>query len=181
MTRRLFRQGNRWLLPLALGLSDGILNALVLASSAVLRGTVGMSVTLAVRISIVALVTAVFTMFVAEYAQLRSELARAEHQLNLTSSGRLATGRLGRTVRFEAIQAAALAGGCSFLGSLTPLMIGAFLPERPWLPLAAAVVALGGLGLILARVVNGCPLRWAAAMMLGGLVAALIGVRLDLT
>ncbi len=181
MIRTLRRQMQRWLLPLALGLSDGILNALILASSAVLRGHGGMTVALAVRVSIVALVTSLFTMFVAEYAQLRSELTRAEHQLNLTASGRLATGRLGRAVRVEALQATAVAAGCSFLGSLLPLLIGATLPSLPWLSLVAAIVALGALGLLLARAVHGRPARWAAAMTVGGVGAALIGLRLDLT
>ena len=67
------------LLPLALGIADGIVNALILASSAVLRGS-GLTIGLALRVAAVALVTSVFTVFVAEYGQLRAELARAERQ-----------------------------------------------------------------------------------------------------
>lgn len=140
-----------------------------------------MTVGLAARVSTAALVTAMFTVFVAEYAQLRSELSRAEHELNLTAAGRLATGRLGHTVRVEAIQATAAASGCSFFGSLIPLLIGAALPTLPWVSLVAAVSALGGLGLLLARAVAGDPLRWASVMTVGGALVAFVGVQLDLT
>ncbi|OAP22918.1 hypothetical protein A4R44_06380 [Amycolatopsis sp. M39] len=50
----------RLLLPLSLGVADGILSALTLASGAVLHGR-GLDVWLAVRVGIVSLVTAVFT------------------------------------------------------------------------------------------------------------------------
>jgi hypothetical protein len=181
MTKTVRRRNTRWLLPLSLGLSDGILNALILASSAVLGDNGGMTMGLAARVSTVALVTAMFTVFVAEYAQLRSELSRAEHELNLTAAGRLATGRLGHAVRLEAIQATAVASACSFLGSLTPLLIGAVLPTLPWVSLVAAVAALGVLGLLLARAVSGDPLRWAVVMTIGGAIVAFVGVQLDLT
>ena len=60
--------------PLTLGLSDGIVNALVLASAAVLGGKGGVSFDLAFRVAAVAFVTGVVTFFIAEYAHLRGEL-----------------------------------------------------------------------------------------------------------
>jgi hypothetical protein len=98
----------RLLLPLSLGIADGILNALTLASAAVLHGR-GLTAWLATRVGIVAFVSAIFTVFVAEYAQLRAELARAERELSLTVSGRLAAGALGRQVAREAVEAALVA------------------------------------------------------------------------
>jgi hypothetical protein len=100
------RRRGSWLLPIALGFSDGILNALVLGASAMLHGGNRITIDLAYRIGVVSLVTAVFTVFVAEYANLRARLRRAERELNLTRSGRLATTQLGRTVAHEAAGAA---------------------------------------------------------------------------
>jgi hypothetical protein len=82
------------LFAVALGVSDGILNALTLASAKVLRGH-GLDLGLGGRVGIVAFPSAVLTIFVAEYAQNRLELVRAERQLMFTRSGRLAATSLG--------------------------------------------------------------------------------------
>lgn len=164
--------------PLALGLSDGILNALVLAAGAVLGAKGGVTLGLAARVSAVAFVTGMIMFFVAEYAQLRAELVRAERQLNMTRSGRLATGALGRRARADAAVAAATS---SLVGALVPLVIGALLPTQQWLPLALAIGALGGLGVVLGRAVHGKPLLWASAMLACGVLAAIVGVELKIT
>lgn len=170
--------GRRLLLPLALGLSDGILNALVLASSAIVGDGSGVTVGLAVRIALVGLITSVFTIFVSEYAQLRAELARAEKQLNLTRSGRLATSHLGRVVSREAMQAAAAASSASFAGSLFPLLLGALVPSFPWLAIVLAVVALAVLGAALARNIGGHLIRWTCGLAACGAVVAVAGIEL---
>ena len=169
-----------WLLPVGLGTSDGILTALVLASASLVRGIGSMTFGLAGRVSTAALITAAFTYFVADYANLRSQLRRAEHQLNITTAGRLATSRLGRRIRRDALRSTVLAGACSFLGALIPLLLAAALPSCPWIALVAAICALGGLGLVLAHAVDGGRCRWAMLTMLSGLVLAVIGAQLDI-
>ncbi|MEU6559538.1 hypothetical protein [Nocardia nova] len=169
-----------WLLPVGLGTSDGILNALVLASASLVHGDTTMTFALAARVSTAALVTAIFTYFVAEYANLRSQLRHAERQLNITEAGRLATGHLGHRIRLDAARATVLAGSCSFLGALGPLLLGAAVPAAPWLSLAVAICALGGLGAVLARAVHGTTLKWAITMMSCGAVLAAIGIQLDI-
>lgn len=46
----LLSRARRWTLPLSLGLSDGILNALILAAAALLNGGAGITVDLALRV-----------------------------------------------------------------------------------------------------------------------------------
>ena len=106
----------------ALGVSDGILNALILASATVLRG-VGLSFDLGVRVGLAALCSAVLTVFVAEYAEYRSQLIRAERQLLFTRSGRLAATSLGSAVLRDAVTVAVVAGLASFAGAALPLVI----------------------------------------------------------
>jgi len=170
----------RFLLPLALGIADGIVNALILASSAVLHGS-GLTIGLALRVAAVALVTSVFTVFVAEYGQLRAELARAERELSISRAGRLAAGRLGRQVAREAAIAASVASGASFLGALLPLLAGTAAAAYSWSALIVSVGALGGLGGALATAVGGRRRRWITAMMAMGLVVAAVGTVLDIT
>jgi predicted membrane protein (TIGR00267 family) len=168
----------RLLLPLVLGLSDGILDALVLASAAIVHAGSRVTVGLAIRIALVGLITSIFTIFVAEYAHLRAELARAERQLNLARSGRLATSRLGRVVTREALQAAAIASAASFLGSLFPLLLGAFVSSASWVALVLAVGALAGLGAALARAIGGHLGRWMCGLAACGVVVAAAGIEL---
>jgi len=122
MTVDLCRWLRRYLLPLSLGIADGIISALTLASSAVIHGR-GLTISLALRVAAAALISSVFTVFVAEYGQLRAELARAERELSFTHSGRLAAGHLGRQVAREAAAASAVASGASFARALVPLLL----------------------------------------------------------
>ena len=171
------RWRERLLLPLSLGTADGILSALTLASARVLHGD-GLDGWLSLRVGTVALVSAVFTVSIAEYAQLRAELARSERQLNLTTSGRLASGRLGRLIARDAAEAALAAAVTSFLGAVLPLLVGAAVPGYSWSALAASVLALGALGSALASVVDGHRWRWVAALTAVGLVVTVIGIEL---
>ena len=168
------------MLPLALGISDGILNALTLASAAVLRQHGILDASLALRVAVVSLVTTVFTVFVAEYAQLRGQLAKAEHELNITTSGRLAASSLGRVVARDATEAAALASAASFLGAVGPLAFGAAIPRYPWLAIVVAVAALGVLGAVLAAVIGGNRTRWAVILAASGVAVAAIGTQLEI-
>lgn len=172
------RDPGRWLLPVALGISDGILNALVLAASAMAHASDEITVSLAARVALAALVTSVFTVFVAEFASLRARLRRAERQLNLTRSGRLATTQLGRTVAWEAAGSAVVACVASFLGAISPLLIGAFLPAAPWCSFVFAIGALFVLGVALAKATAGHVGYWSAGLTVCGVVVAAIGAQL---
>ncbi len=167
------------LLPLALGVSDGILTALILAGATVLRGS-GLTMSLALRVGAVAFVSVVFTVFVAEYSQYRSELAGAERQLNFTTSGRLATTHLGRAVLRDAMIGALVASAASFVGAVFPLAMGAVLPRASWVALVVALAALGGLGIVLASSVGGRRFFWAASLIVAGSAVLVIGVQLDI-
>ncbi|WP_233424715.1 hypothetical protein [Mycolicibacter heraklionensis] len=173
------RSRGRVLFATALGVSDGILNALILASATVLRG-VGLNLGLGARVGVVALCSALLTVFVAEYTQYRSELMRAERQLLFTRSGRLAATSLGRAVLRDAVTVAAVAGAASFAGAALPLVIGALVPSARWTALLASVAALGGLGVLLAVHVGGRRSLWAIGLVISGVIVTVIGVEVDL-
>lgn len=168
-------------LPLVLGITDGILNALTLAAGAVLRSATGVGVSLAVRVGCAALVTAGFTMFIADYAERRAHLERASRELNLTEPGRLAASQLGRRAALESALAMAVAAVASLVGASAPLLLAAVLPGPPWLALAFAVLALGLLGWVLATILVAHRLRWAVCMTVGGALVAVVGVVLEIT
>ncbi|MFD7517486.1 hypothetical protein ACFV85_22095 [Streptomyces niveus] len=119
-------------LPLVLGLTDGLLNALTLAASSIL-GTGGpISYTLAARVGTTSLVTAAFAMFVTDYAERRAQLVHVSRQLSLTASGRMAGTRLGRLALGRSLRAMGVACVCSFVGAALPLVLGVLLPVPSW-------------------------------------------------
>ena len=173
------RPHGRLVFAMALGVSDGILNALTLASATVVHGS-GLTMGLAARVGTVALASAVLTLFVAEYAQLRLELVRAERQLMFTRSGRLAATSLGRAVIHDSAAVAVLAGMSSFAGAALPLVIGALLPRTSWVALIVSALALALLGILLARNVGGRWMVWATSLVAAGVVVTVIGIQVDL-
>ena len=173
------RPTGRLVFATALGVSDGILNALTLASATVLRG-VGLSLGLSARVGIVALASAVVTLFVAEYTQNRLELVRAERQLMFTRSGRLAATSLGRAVLRDSVVAATVAGLSSFVGAALPLVLGTLLPGASWVALVWSAATLGGLGVVLAKHVGGRRIVRALSLVMAGVVVTIIGVQMDL-
>lgn len=173
--------GGRALLPVALGLADGILNALTLASGSLIGSNTHVTASLGMRISIAALVTAGFSVFVGTYSQERGGLRRAARQVNMTNHGALVGTRLGHIATRRALTQAALASGSSMLGALLPLLIAAALPGPGWIAAVVAVCALGVLGAGLARAVLGNRLKWAGALVIGGVAVSAIGLCINIT
>ncbi|MFC4242913.1 hypothetical protein ACFOYW_05980 [Gryllotalpicola reticulitermitis] len=168
-------------LPLVLGVTDGILNALTLAAGAILRGTGdGLNIELAGRVGAASCVTAAFTMFVADYAERRTRLVRASRELNLTEPGRLAATSLGRTVARESTIAAGLAAIASLVGAAGPLLLGTLLPVPPLVALAITILLLGVLGWLIGATLTARKLRWAIVMLIGGIAVTVIGAWLDI-
>ena len=167
-------------LPVVLGSLDGITNALGLAAHTILAGGGGLGLALALRVASFALVTAVFAIFVARYVELRAGLIRAGRQLNLLERGTLATTRLGRAARRDAIADAVQASVASFSCALLPLGVAAALPAFPWLPLVLAVGMLTLLGLVIGRRLGGNPGLWAAALAVAGIILIGVGAALNI-
>jgi hypothetical protein len=167
-------------LPVVLGLLDGITNALGLTAHSILVGGTGVSPGLALRVASFALVTVVFAVFVARYVDLRTGLIRAGRHLNLLDRGALATTRLGRAVRRDALADAAQASLACCCGALLPLGIAAAFPAYRWLPLVLAVGMLTLLGLVVGHRLGGNPGLWAAALAATGIILTAVGAMLNI-
>ncbi|HVW46760.1 MAG TPA: hypothetical protein VHA76_06895 [Solirubrobacterales bacterium] len=168
------------LLPIALGLADGILNALTLAAANLVGSGGHIDVGLALRISAAALVTAGFAVFVAEYSDARGALRRASRQLNMSNERGLVETQLGRSALRSAVMQSAIAAAASMFGALAPLLLAAALPGPGWIAAVVAIVALGFLGAGLATAVLGNRLIWAAALVLGGILVTALGAWLKI-
>ncbi len=167
-------------LPVVLGLLDGITNALGLTAHSILAGGSGVGLGLALRVASFALVTSVFAIFVARYVDLRTGLIRAGRHLNLLDRGALAVTRLGRAARRDALADAAQASLASCCGALLPLGIAAAFPAYRWLPLVLAVGMLTFLGLVVGHALGGNPGLWAAALAAAGIILTAVGAALNI-
>ena len=119
--------------------------------------------------------------FVAEYARLRGELVHAARHLNLASTGRLATSRLGQEVLRESVLGTVIAAATGFGGALLPLILGAAFSTISWMTIAIAIAVLGLLGFAVSRAVHGNPIYWSAAFMVTGALLSAAGVLLHVT
>ena len=173
--------GGRIVLPVALGLADGVLNALTLASASLLGSGVHVTAGLAIRISIAALVTAGFSVFVGTYAEERGGLRHAARQVNLSNEGALVDTQLGQLAARRAVTQAALASGASMLGALVPLLIAAVVPGPGWIAAIIAVGTLGVLGVGLASTVVANRLAWAVSLIAGGIAVTAVGLWISIT
>jgi predicted membrane protein (TIGR00267 family) len=161
-----------------IGLVDGILTALTLTASRVVNAQDAIDTALALRIAAASSLSGAFIFFVAEYARLRRELVHAERQLNLAAKKHLAATRLGRAVFRDTVSGTAIASACNFLGALLSLVWSVLWPDRSWLAIVFAIVALGALGAGVARVIYRNPIRWAITLMAFGIVLTLVGMQL---
>jgi hypothetical protein len=121
-------------LPIVLGLLDGITNALGLAARSILSEGSAAGLGLALRIAAFALVTAVFAVFVARYVELRADLIRAGRQLNLLDRGALAATRLGQSAFRGALSDAAQASLASFPALYSHWVSRPRFPRTPGFP-----------------------------------------------
>ena len=169
---------SRLLFNVALGLTDGLLTALVLTANVLLSGTTGVGMGQALRVSIAAALSGLFTVFVSDYARLRGELSHAAQELNLASVRPLLQSRLSKKVRAEAAIAALITTVCSFLGAMIPL-VSAAVWRVPAAAFLAASTILVIIGFVLGRIVGGRSLIWAALLLVGGAIITLAGIWLD--
>lgn len=168
------------LLPVTMGLTDGILTALTLTASSLTSSQPHVTISIALRVAAVAVFSGAFVCFVTKYAEFRHELVHAERELSLLAHGKLALGYLGRSALREAGLATLFSSSSAFLGALGPLLIATVFPRHPGTSVAAALIALALLGIGLAKILYGNMLRWAFALVLGGVLLTVIGIYLDI-
>jgi predicted membrane protein (TIGR00267 family) len=171
---RILRHEN--IFALVIGLTDGILTALTLASGKAFNSTEPITISLALRISAASSLSGVFVFFTAEYMRQRGELVHAERQLSLTSH--LAATQLGRAALRDTLWGAAISSVSNLLGALLPLMAGALFPRLSWLTIAAGLLALSVLGVAAARSTYGNPVLWAIALVFAGGFLTIAGLQL---
>ncbi|KJE49940.1 MULTISPECIES: hypothetical protein [Acidiplasma] len=170
---------NKFLFPLSIGLSDGIITALILASGGILAHN-GISIFLAFKISFGSAFAGTFSYFIAQYAGLNEELHRTALQLNLRSTSYLLKGKLGDRIFLESIAGSLMAALCGFAGALIPLLSSLIIKNNIIIPLAFSYISLGVLGLFISKTTAGSAKLWVLIMILIGIIVTVAGFYLKL-
>lgn len=162
-----------------LGLIDGILTVLTLATGKIL-GTPHstFSLGLAIRVALVTSVSGACIYFISEYSRQRIRLIRAEKELNFTQHGKFVTTYLGKQIVRETAVSVVVSGSCCFLGAFIPLSGAVFFPVSAWISVVVALLTLALLGWSIAKIVYGNIFMWVICLFLVGLAVGFIGYEL---
>lgn len=160
--------------PVTMGLTDGVITVLMLASADFLGPSV-MTVDLAVRISFGSAFVGTLSFFIAEYSRLRFQLIRASRQLTMNSPESLIKSDLGMKIFFESIAGTLLSGSFGFIGALIPLSVDVFDPKMGFIAILSAYIVLATMGLTIGGISSGNKYKWMAALVLLGLIVTAVG------
>lgn len=167
------------LFALLLGLIDGILTVLALATGHVLRAQGSITLGLALKVAFATSLSGACIYFFSEYSRQRHRLVHAETELNLASHGRLATTHLGRQILKETAIGMLVSSICNFLGAMLPLISAILFPEKQWIAILIALVMLIALGVGISRLVYGKAILWCASLFVAGILVSLVGYKLN--
>jgi len=160
--------------PLTMGLTDGVITVLMLASADFLGPSV-MTVDLAVRISFGSAFVGTLSFFIAEYSRLRFQLIRASRQLTMNSPESLIKSDLGTKIFVESLAGTLLSGSFGFIGALIPLSVDVIDPKMGFIAILSAYIVLATMGLAIGGISSGNKYKWMAALVLLGLIVTTVG------
>lgn len=168
------------LFSILLGLIDGILTVLTLATGKILdKPYSAMSLGFATRLAFVTSISGACVYFISQYSKERIRLIRAEKELNFTKHGKFVTTNLGKQIVKETAVSVVVTGSCSFLGAFIPMSGAIFFPGVAWFSMIIALLILALLGWSVARMVYGNILFWVISLFIAGIVVSFIGYKLN--
>jgi len=169
----------KYIFPISIGLSDGIITALILASGGII-GKSSIDLFQAFRISFGSAFAGAFSYFIAQYAGLNEELHRTALQLHLKSTDYLLKGHLGMEIFVESLLGAFIAAFFGFLGALIPLSSSLIVKNNIEIPLFLSYSSLALLGLFISKTTAGRARFWIIVMVIVGIIVTIAGYELKL-
>ncbi|AGH75127.1 hypothetical protein RYR28_002598 [Edwardsiella piscicida] len=177
---RLLRRENRNynLVALLGGAVSGTLTAALLSLGTLCAGRALPAWPTLMAIGIISALSSAFAFLLSHYAGLRDSLLHAEHQLNLTVSGRLASGVLGRKILRQTLLATLYAAVCYLLFFSLPFLIARPFPALTWLPGAVTLLLIAVISAALSRVMQSRLSATLGLVLSGFALCVLIGTLL---
>lgn len=160
--------------PVILGLTDGIITALMIATNEILGATTS-QFGLFIRIALGSAAVGAVSFFMADYSTLKQELVRLSKIVNPNTPFDLLETQLGRRIIRESIVKTLLSGLAGFAGALIPLMPSTLFVSDYWISLIIADLSLALLGVLVAKVQSGNYFFWPPLLASIGVAMMFIG------
>ncbi len=160
--------------PVILGLTDGIVTALMIATNEILTVTVP-EFNLYIRIALGSASVGAVSFFMADYSSLKQELVRLSKIVNPNTPFELLETQLGRRIVSESVEKTLLSALAGFGGALIPLALSSVFITQYWVSLLGADLSLALLGVLVARVQSGNYFFWPPLLASVGVVMMFIG------
>lgn len=165
---------NRYTFPAILGLTDGIVTSLMIATNEILSAT-SPHFFLYIRIALGSASVGAVSFFLADYSTLKQDLVRLSKIVNPNTPFELLQTQLGRSIIKESIFKTLLSALAGFGGALIPLTLSTEFVGYHLISLLGADLSLALLGVLVARVQSGKYYFWPPLLALVGVIMIFIG------
>lgn len=167
------------LFPTILGLTDGIITALIFTSG-LISGHSRIPLQLIIKFSLGSSIISAFSYFIAKYSELREELIDTSIRLDPSSPLHLLKGRQGILIMMEAVTEAGISVASGFFGAFITMFPSFLFPGVGHVSIISAIIILGVLGSLISRSLEGGWVRWSVTFVLIGISASLMGIYLNI-
>ncbi len=165
---------SKYIFPLVLGLTDGIITALMIATAELLSSAEP-HLALYLRIAVGSAAVGAISFFMADYSSMKQDLMRLSKKVNPNTPENLLGTKLEFAILRDSATRTAISAFAGFVGALIPLLPSLIFVSEHLVTLAIADASLAILGLNIARIQSGSYIFWSLLMGGVGVFVMFIG------
>ena len=159
---------------MAIGLIDGLITALIIASNAILSKNV-IPFPTALRIAGGSSIVGATSYLVAEYGRMRTDMVRIARHLNPETLRSSKNRSVRIRILMESISGGGIALSFGFIGALIPLGSYSIFNMDPVISMTITFIALSITGIYMGHEAEGSALMWIIALNSVGILMLLLG------
>lgn len=159
---------------MAIGLIDGLITALIIASNAILSD-LSMPLSAAIRISGASSMVGATSYLVAEYGKMRTDMVRIARHLNPVTLKSSKNRSVQLRILLDSILGGSVALSFGFMGSMIPLGFYSLFGSNPLISIVVTFIALSVTGIYMGYEAEGSALMWIIALDTVGILMLILG------
>lgn len=159
---------------MAIGLIDGLITALIIASNAILSD-LSMPFSAAIRISGASSMVGATSYLVAEYGKMRTDMVRIARHLNPVTLKSSKNRSVQLRILLDSILGGSVALSFGFMGSMIPLGFYSLFGSNPLISIVVTFIALSVTGIYMGYEAEGSALMWIIALDTVGILMLILG------
>ncbi len=159
---------------MAIGLIDGLITALIIASNAILSD-LSISLYAAIRISGGSSMVGATSYLLAEYGEKRTDMVRIARHLNPVTLKSSKNRSVQMRILMESILGGSVALSFGFIGAMIPLAFYSIFDMNPLISISVTFIALSLTGLYMGYEAEGSAMMWIIALDSVGFLMLILG------